>query len=78
MQRTGLARSTILQYLAEHIRSDKPATIDAWVKPELYQRIAAVVQRTGGERLKPFFIALGEKVPYDDIRLVVAHLRRDG
>jgi ATP-dependent DNA helicase RecQ len=75
MQRTGLARSTIMQYLTEFIRSEKPAKIHAWVRPEMYERVAAVVQRTGGDRLKPFFIALEEKVPYDDIRLVVAHMR---
>jgi ATP-dependent DNA helicase RecQ len=78
VERTGMTRNTVMQYMVEYIRRDKPARIDAWVRPELYERIATVVERTGGERLKPFFLALEEKVPYDDIRLVVAHLRRGG
>ena len=77
MERTGMARGTVVAYLAEYIRTDKIATLDAWVRPEIYQRVAAVVQQIGGDRLKPFFVALEEKMPYDDIRLVVAHLRRD-
>jgi hypothetical protein len=27
--------------------------------------------------LKPLFLALAEKVPYDEIRIVVAHLTKD-
>jgi hypothetical protein len=41
----------------------------------VYQRVvAAAARQCGVERLKPIFIALGEQVSYDDIRLVLAHL----
>jgi ATP-dependent DNA helicase RecQ len=77
IHQTGKARATILDYLADFIRQEKPASIETWITLELYERIAAVVREHGGARLKPLFIALGEKVPYDEIRLVVAHLSKD-
>ena len=40
----------------------------------LYERIAAAVKTHGCGRLKPLFLALEEKVPYDDIRVVATHL----
>ena len=39
------------------------------------ERVTAAARQVGVERLKPIFLALGEKVPYDDIRLVLAHLQ---
>jgi ATP-dependent DNA helicase RecQ len=77
IHQTGRARTTILDYLSDYIRQEKPATIDQWIAPELYQRIAAAVKEHGNTRLKPIFIALEEKVPYDEIRIVVAHLSKD-
>ncbi len=73
-RRTGRSPSTVLEYLAEWIREAKPAAIDAWVAPAVYQRVASAARLVGLERLKPIFIALGEQVPYETIRLVVAHL----
>jgi ATP-dependent DNA helicase RecQ len=74
MHRTNLARSTINDYLETFIKVEKPASIRTWVAEELYQRIAAVARQVGSERFKPIYLALGEKVSYEDIRLVVAHL----
>jgi hypothetical protein len=39
-----------------------------------YQRISAAVREVGTERLRPIFLALGEQVPYDPIRLVITHM----
>jgi len=78
VERTGMSRNTVVQYLAEFIRTQQPQNIDTWVPPETYRRVAAVVDKIGGDRLKPFFIDLEEKISYDDIRLVVAHLRSGG
>jgi ATP-dependent DNA helicase RecQ len=74
IHQTGRARTTILDYLADYIRQEKPASVDTWVAPDQYQRIAAAIKEHGSARLKPIFIALDEKVPYDEIRVVVAHL----
>ncbi len=74
MHQTNRGRSTVIDYLAEYIREERPPSIAAWVKDEIYQRVAAAARRVGTDRLKPIFLALGEQVAYDDIRLVVAHL----
>jgi ATP-dependent DNA helicase RecQ len=75
MHRMSLSRSTVLDYLAQYIRGEKPASIATWVSDEMYGRVAAAARQHGMDRLKPIFIALGEKVDYDMIRLVVAHMQ---
>jgi ATP-dependent DNA helicase RecQ len=74
MYQTSRSRATIVGYLGEFIREERPASLSPWIATELYQRIAAAARQVGTDRLKPIFIALGEKIPYDDIRLVVTHL----
>jgi ATP-dependent DNA helicase RecQ len=74
MHQLGRARSTVADYLAEFIRVERPASVAAWVPDDVYQRVAAAARQVGTERLKPIFLALGEKIEYDTIRLVVAHL----
>jgi ATP-dependent DNA helicase RecQ len=76
IHQTGRARSTVTDYLAEFILLEKPASIETWIDPELYDRIAVAVGEHGSEKLKPLFIALEEKVPYENIRIVVAHLSK--
>jgi ATP-dependent DNA helicase RecQ len=75
MQRTGLAKSTVTEHLAGFIRMERPASIRTWVDDTTYQRVAEMVRQLGTDRLKPIFIALGEKVDYNLIRLVVSHLQ---
>jgi ATP-dependent DNA helicase RecQ len=74
MHQVNRARHTVLDYLAEYIRAERPTSIGAWVVEEVYQQVASAARQVGTERLKPIFLALGEKVDYDTIRLVVAHL----
>jgi ATP-dependent DNA helicase RecQ len=74
-RRTERGRSTVGEYLDEFIREERPASVAAWVSDELYQRIAAAARQVGTERLKPIYLALGEKVSYDDIRIVRAHIQ---
>jgi ATP-dependent DNA helicase RecQ len=74
MHQTGRSRSTVFDYLTDFIREERPRSVAAWVPEERYQQIAAAARQVGTDRLKPIFIALGEQVPYDEIRLVVAHL----
>jgi ATP-dependent DNA helicase RecQ len=76
------AHSTTVQYLVEYIASEQPASIEPWVAAPLYQRISAAIigvqKHSPPEeswRLSPIFAALDGAVAYDDIRLVVAHLR---
>jgi ATP-dependent DNA helicase RecQ len=74
MHQTGRARSTVMDYLCEYIRAQRPASIAAWVRPEIYERVVAAARTVGTDRLKPVYIALGEQISYDEIRLVLAHL----
>jgi ATP-dependent DNA helicase RecQ len=78
MQRTGLARSTVCDYLTAFVKLERPESVAAWVDEATYQRVAEAARQVGVERLKPIFLALNEKVPYDAIRLVLAHLTAGG
>ncbi len=75
MHQMGLKRGTIGDYLADFVRSERPASIEAWVDNVTCERVAEAARQVGTDRLKPIFLALGEKVEYDVIRLVVAHLQ---
>jgi ATP-dependent DNA helicase RecQ len=74
MHQTGRGRATVVDYLCDYIRDRRPASITAWVPELVYQRVMGAARQVGTERLKPIYLALGEQVSYDDIRLVVAHL----
>ena len=78
MHQLNRARPTVYDYLTEYIRTERPASISTWVADEVYLRVARAAREVGTERLKPIFLALGEKVDYDTIRLVVTHLAGDG
>jgi ATP-dependent DNA helicase RecQ len=73
MHQTGRARATVNDYLCQFIREERPASIIAWVSPEVYEKVAAAAREVGTDRLKPIYSALNENVPYDAIRLVLAH-----
>jgi ATP-dependent DNA helicase RecQ len=74
MHQTYRGRGTVNDYLCDFIREQRPASVAPWVSNDIYQRVASCARQVGTERLKPIFIALGEKVSYDDIRIVLAHL----
>lgn len=74
MEKTQRSRSTVEEYLCEHIRRTRPATLAPWIDQETYDRVAQAVRQVGTERLKPIFLALNEQVPYASIKAVVAHL----
>jgi ATP-dependent DNA helicase RecQ len=73
-QQIGRARATVTEYLADFIAVERPATIGAWVADGVYKQVADVQRQLATDRLKPIFLGLNEQVPYDQIRLVVAHL----
>jgi ATP-dependent DNA helicase RecQ len=74
MDQMDRSRNTVLQYLVEFIHAEKPETVDSWVNPRVYAQVSQAARRVGLGRLKPIFLALGEAIPYEDIRIVVAHL----
>ena len=72
---TGRTERTVTGYLCDYIRAERPPSISRWVSETDYLPIAQAARRLGTDRLKPIFIALDEKFPYEQIQLVVAHLQ---
>ena len=70
------APGTVCGYLVEYIQSRPDARLDAWVDEETVSRVADAVRELGTVYLKPIYEKLEEKVPYDSIRIVIAHLSR--
>jgi ATP-dependent DNA helicase RecQ len=77
IRQTMRARSTVMNYLCEYLRLEKPATVQPWLSQEVVDRVSQAARQVGSDRLKPIFVALDEKVPYDDIRVALAFLGRD-
>ena len=71
---TGRAPSTIGGYIEEWIRSNKPESVKRWVDDATYQRVKMAAGGLEGRSMKPIFDSLNGKVPYEAIRIVVAHL----
>jgi ATP-dependent DNA helicase RecQ len=74
-RRTALTQGTIVKHLCEYVESARPESIREWVSDATYAKVVQVLPQTGDEKLKPIFEALGERVPYDAIRLVLTHRR---
>jgi ATP-dependent DNA helicase RecQ len=71
-EQTGRARSTVMGYLAEWVAEHRPATLEPWVDEQTYKKVSAAI-RTEDVGLRPIRDRLGGEVPYDAIRLVLAH-----
>jgi ATP-dependent DNA helicase RecQ len=72
--KTGRVPGTAWGYLAEFIQSQRPERLDSWIDSKTYGAIADAVRKLGASTLRPVFDHLGGKVPYEQIRAVVAHL----
>jgi hypothetical protein len=59
-----------LEYVAER----RPPSVAAWVKPDIYERIRAAASESEDGRLKPIFERLNGEAPYEQIRVVLAHM----
>jgi ATP-dependent DNA helicase RecQ len=71
---TGRALGTTWGYLAEFIATHQPQRLDPWIDPTTYRAVADAVKVVGSAYLKPIFEHLGGTAPYEQIRVVVAHL----
>jgi ATP-dependent DNA helicase RecQ len=72
----GLRMSTILEYAVRAIEAGRLEYDSRWVTPERRAAIKEAAEKLGLERVKPIKDALDESFSYDEIRLVVADLRR--
>ncbi len=70
----GRAPSTTQQYLTDFISQRRPKSIDAWVPPAVYERIVGAAAASESGQLRPVFDKLNGEVPFEQIRLVLAHL----
>lgn len=73
-QRLHVSPRTVTGYLCDFIRAERPDAISPWVSEDLQREIGAAARRVGGTRLRPVFLLLGERVPYEQIAPVIAHL----
>ncbi len=74
MKSMGRARSTVVDYLCDYIRCQKPEDVADWVDHGTYQRIARAANEIRERGLRPIFDKLGGTVPYETIKIVVTHL----
>jgi ATP-dependent DNA helicase RecQ len=72
----GRQLSTILSMVAEMVERGDVDFDPGWIHGDNQQKIEGVCARFGTERLKLLKEALPEQVTYDEIKLVVAHLRQ--
>jgi ATP-dependent DNA helicase RecQ len=78
IKETGMSAGTVCRYLCDYILTEKPRSLAPWINEGRYQQIAAAAREHGTERLKPIFVALGEKASYDEIRIVVTSMQAQG
>jgi ATP-dependent DNA helicase RecQ len=71
---TDRAVSTVCGYLIEFIQCRAAQSVDSWVTPDTYRKVADAVRELGGVYLKPVFDRLEGTIPYEQIRIVVTHL----
>jgi ATP-dependent DNA helicase RecQ len=71
----GRRVQAVIELVAKLIERGDVEFQPEWLNQELYDRIASACQQFGMERLKPIKEALPPETTYEQIRLVVAHLR---
>ena len=71
-----LTINTIIGHLCFLAEKGLGVNIDKLVKPERQKKIMAVVKKIGADKLTPIREALGEEYSYDEIKLVLAKLRK--
>jgi ATP-dependent DNA helicase RecQ len=72
----GRRRETVVGRVAELIEKGQLAYNPAWVDPAHAEQIEAACARLGTQWLKPLKEAVAPEVTFEEIRLVVAKLRR--
>ena len=73
----GRAESTVSQYLEHFIEEAKPVDITCWVDTPTQQRVLAAIGEDAVNALRPIYEKLAGEVPYEAIRIVLAHCRSD-
>ncbi len=74
--KTDRARGTILGYFLDYMEQENPKDISTYISPENYRKILKAIEEVGDGKLKPIFIALEEKISYDEIKIVLADRKK--
>ncbi len=72
----GRQLSTVVSMVAEMVERGDVDFEPGWIPEDNQEKIEAACARLGTERFKPLKEALPDQVTYDEIKLVVAHLRQ--
>ena len=72
---TARSSATVLEYLAEFLAETGQCDPAPWVSESVFERVRQAAGTVGTERMKPIFEALGETIPYSQIRIALACLR---
>jgi len=67
----------VVSLVADMIERGEAEFQPNWLSPERYNQIATSCRQLGMDRLKPLKEALPREIPYEEIRLVIAHLRTE-
>jgi ATP-dependent DNA helicase RecQ len=73
----GRKVSSVIALVADLIERGETKFQEAWMAPQRHQQIREACLRVGLEWMKPIKEALAEEVAFDDIRLVLAEMRRE-
>ncbi|MFI5397214.1 MAG: DNA helicase RecQ [Candidatus Binatia bacterium] len=71
------AESTTWGYLTEFVATARPKNLDPWIDQRTYRSVAQAIDEVGSAYLKPIYDHLAGRVPYNHIRLVVAHVKKE-
>lgn len=72
---TARASATVTEYLAEFLAETQQCDPAPWVSESVFEQVRQAAATVGTERMKPIFEALGEAVPYHQIRIALACVR---
>jgi ATP-dependent DNA helicase RecQ len=75
-QRRGRKVSTVVALISSLIETGETEFKEEWMSPEHYQLIREACLRLGMDLLRPVKDSLPEEISYEEVRLVVSHLRR--
>lgn len=67
----------VVSLVADLIERGEAVFQSNWLPAERYNKIATACRQLGMDRLKPLKETLPSEIPYEEIRLVIAHLRTE-
>ncbi len=76
MDKISRSKATVLEYLCEYIQSTNKEDYKIYIDDEVVHQVRLASKKVGRDRLKPIFLELQEKVPYDTIRIALAVINR--